>query len=237
MSIIRKSALALLTAAGLAALWAAPQIKVDNMVFNGGTVSENSTVKAVFTLTNTGTQPLRITSVRPGCGCTVVSYDSVIAPGKSGTIKPAVDLKGFRPGHMSRGVTVNSNAANSPTLQLTIEVTITPTIEVSENYIVFANAAPKTMTLSSAKKDLAVSGVVFKPQGGGGGNAPRWASNAPVTIDYKFNASDSTRADGLKVYRLDLTPPSTDGETLSGVFVITTNHPDKKEISINGRTQ
>jgi len=168
----------------------------------------------------------------------VVSYDSVIAPGKSGFIRPEVNLKGFRQGDMSRGVTVTSNAANEPTLHLIIEATVTPQvelIEVSENYLDFDNAAKHTLFLSSAKKDLNVSDVVFKPQGGQ--NVPGWTVDAPMKVQYTFAPSDSSRSDGFKVYKLDINTPGTGKEPVLGTFEISTNHPEKKGISIGGRVR
>ncbi|MCL2690156.1 MAG: DUF1573 domain-containing protein [Chitinispirillia bacterium] len=225
----------ILLTAGLTAVFAAPKIEVNNATFSGGEIAENSKVEAVFRLTNTGTKPLRITNVRPDCGCTVAAYDTLIAPGKTSVFKPVVDVRGMRPGLMRRGITVTSDAANSPTLRLMIEASIIPYIEVSENHLTFTSAAPGTITLSSAKKDLNVTGIVFNPQNSG--NVANWAANVPFNVNYQFGASDSTRADGLKVYRLVITPPTINGEPMNGRFVITTNHPDRKEISIQGRVQ
>jgi hypothetical protein len=224
---------ALLIAAGAAAVFAAPKIKVDKMTYNGGNVPEGSILKAQFKITNTGDEPLKILSVRPGCGCTVVSYDTVIAPGKSGLIKPEVNLKNFRIGAMSRGVTVT---ANDTTLHLIIEANVTPPVEaikLSDNYLDF-NGSPKlTLTLSSAKKDLKVSGVVFKPRDSQ--NIPGWAADAPINVQYTFATADSSRNDGLKTYKLNLNAPNTGNETVTGNFEITTNHPDKKGITVEGR--
>jgi len=238
MTPIRGKLAALLVAAGAAAVLAAPAVKVDNMTYKGGKAAEGSILKAQFKLTNTGNETLKISSVRPGCGCTVVSYDSIIAPGKSGFIRPEVNLKGFRPGDNSRGVTVTSNAENEPTLHLMIEFTVTPpveSIEVSENYLDFDAAAKQTLFLSSAKKDLKISDIVFKPQGGQ--NVPGWTADAPIKVQYTFAPSDSSRGDGLKVYKLDINTPGTGKEQVLGTFEITTNHPEKKDISIGGRVR
>ncbi|MDR0331213.1 MAG: DUF1573 domain-containing protein [Chitinispirillales bacterium] len=232
---MRKTLAALLLPAMAAAVFAAPELKADKTVFNGGDAAEGSSVKAVFKLTNTGNEPLKISSVRPGCGCTVVKYDSVIAPGKTGVIEPVVNLKGFRPGFMSRGVTVTSNAANTPTLSLTIEANVMAAVEVSENYLTFEGAGKKTITLSSPKKDLKVSDVIFTPRDNSG--VPGWAINAPHKVNYKFAPSDSARADGYKVYKLDIDSPGVGGKgagTVIGVFEITTNHPERKGIVIGG---
>ena len=235
---IRKTLSALFAASLLAAAVAAPELKVDKPTFDGGKVAEgkDASVKAVFKLTNTGNEPLKITSVRPGCGCTVVKYDSIIAPGKTGVIEPVVNIQGMRPGRMVRDVVVTSNAAANPNVRLVIEADITPSIEVSETYLEFESAGKKSVYLSSAKRDLKVSNVVFRPYQGDG-SVPAWASNVPLNIKYKFAPSDSARADGLKVYKLDIDPPGAGGEPVAGDFLISTNHPDKKEIVIQGKAQ
>jgi hypothetical protein len=224
----RKVISALFLAVGIAA--AAPQIKVDTTTFNGGdkVQDKDTLVNAVFKYTNTGTAPLKISGVRVSCGCTVVSYDTVVAPGKTGTLKPVVNLKGFRPGPMSRSVTIMSNAANAPSLTLTIEAVITSPVEVSASNLRFGNAARETVFLWSAKKDLKIDGIVFKPRQRGG-NSPQWSANIPLNMNYKFTPTDSTRADGMKVYKLELDSPG-GGEPVWGDIQITTNHPDRREI-------
>ena len=231
---IRKIVSLMFLAAGLAAVCANPEIKVDNLTFNGGTVLDgrDSVVNAAFKITNTGSKPLRITEVRPACGCTVVKYDSIIAPGKSGVIEPQVNLKGMRGGPMARTVTVASNAANSPSVTLTIEAFITPAIEVSESYLLFENAGKKTLYLSSGKTDLKVNGVAFKFYSSG--NSRQWSSDVPLNMNYKFAPTDSARADGLKVYKLELDAPGGGKEPVSGEVQITTNHPYKQEIVLRG---
>ncbi len=239
MTQIRKTLSALLIAAGAAAVFAAPEIKVDKMTYSGGDAAEGSILKAQFKITNTGNEPLKITSVRPGCGCTVVSYDSVIAPGKSGLIKPEVNLKGFHVGPNSRGVTVNSNAAKDPTLHLTIEFNVTAPqeiIEVSGSYLDFDGAAKITLLLSSAKKDLKVNDIVFIPQDGQ--KVPGWTANAPQKVTFSFApTNDNPREDGFKTYKLEINTPGTGKEPVLGNFEITTNHPDKKNITIGGRVK
>jgi hypothetical protein len=236
MTPLRKTLSVLLLTAWAAAVFAAPQIKVDNTTYKGGDAAEGSVLKAQFKITNTGDEPLKIKDVRPGCGCTVVSYDSVIAPNKSGFIRPEVNLKNFRIGQNSRGVTVTSNAANTPTLHLTIEFNVTPPVEaikLSCAYLDFDGAPKQTILLSTDKKDLKISDVVFKPQGGQ--NVPGWAADAAIKVKHSFAASDSLGEGGSKVYKLDINTPGTGKEQVLGVFEITTNHPEMKNISINGR--
>jgi hypothetical protein len=224
----RKIIFALLLAAGIAA--AAPQIKFDSITFDGGTKiqDKDTLVNAVFKYTNTGTEPLRLSGVRVSCGCTVVSYDTVVAPGKTGTLKPVVNLKGFRPGPMSRTVTVMSNAANTPTQILTITANVASPVEVSSEHLHFGSMPKETVFLSTAKKDLKINSIVFKPQPQQRGG-PQWAAGVPLNMNYKFTPTDSTRADGMKVYKLELDSPG-GNDPIAGDVQITTNHPDKREI-------
>lgn len=231
---IRKTMAMVLLTAGLMASTAAPKLEVDNTTFNCGKVTEgkNSSANAKFTLKNTGTAPLKISNVRVSCGCTVLSYDSVIAPGKTSVIEPKVNIAGFRAGFISKTITVVSNAENNPSLTLVIEADIVPAIEISETYITFEKTAPKTLYLSSAKKDLKINSVIFKPQVNNGG---QWSATVPLNLKYKLNAADSVRTDGFNVYKLDLESPGTDKEPLFGEFLITTNHPEKQEVLLRGR--
>ena len=124
---IRKIILtALLLTAGLASAVAAagPEFRVDNATFDGGDAVVNSKVNAVFTITNTGTDTLKITSLRAPCGCTVAQYDPAIAPGETGAIRPVVDLVNMRPGRMSRVVHITTNAPNAQAVTLTITANI-----------------------------------------------------------------------------------------------------------------
>lgn len=102
---------------------AAPRIAFDSKIFDCGIVVEGKTEKinAVFVVKNTGDAALKLEKVRPGCGCTVVKYDSLIQPGKSTKIESAVNIKGYRSGPISKSITVTSNAENEPTVRLVPE--------------------------------------------------------------------------------------------------------------------
>ena len=65
---------------GSATIFAAPKIEADKTTLDCGTVVEGQgdQIDAYFTIRNTGDAPLRIENVRPGCGCTVVTFDTVV---------------------------------------------------------------------------------------------------------------------------------------------------------------
>ena len=82
-----------------------------------------------------------------------------------------------------------------------------------------------------AKKDLHVTAVGLT-SGTSSPTATLWQSNLPLPIPFTWTP-DTTRPDGYRVYRLELTAPAVK-ERMAGQFVITTDHPDKKELSISG---
>lgn len=232
---VLKVASALLAAGFAVSCLATPKLEVDNTTYDCGTVKEakkSESVKARFKLTNTGTSPLKIQKVRVSCGCTVVKFDSTIAPGESSVIEPVVNIRGFRAGPMKKTVTVMSNAENSPSQTLTIKANIVPVIDLSETYIIYKPDSPKTLYLSTEKKDLKVKSVEFVPEADKGAN---WKSKIPLKVDYEFVSLDSIRADDkFNVYRLDLQPLSSE-EMVFGSFRISTNHKEKPEVVLRGR--
>ena len=229
-----KSLLSLIGSALVASsTMAAPMIEFDTKTFSCGNVPEGKTEKlsAQFKVKNSGNETLRITSVRPGCGCTVVSYDSIVEPGKTVTISATVNIKGQSSGHVSKAVSVTSNAQNEPSAKLTIEATVIPIIDVSENTIALAGGQ-KPLYLSSKKKDLKITEASFKSSAQNS-TAPTWQNDLSTPLTFTFSATDSVRKDGYKVFRLELKAPK-DSKPQQGEFLIKTNHEEKPLITIRG---
>lgn len=214
--------------------YSAPIIEVDKTTYECGTVIEENTEKisAQFIISNTGDAPLKISNVRPGCGCTVVSYDSVIMPGKTGIIKPEVKISGYR-GDIKKSISVNSNAKNKPNFQLFITARIQQILDVSEQYIVLGmsgNAQGKDILIATTKKDLAITEVVFKQAPTGNSS---WSQEIAIPVKYSFAATDSMHSDGWNVFRIKLFPAKVTAAQ-GGEFLFKTNHPEKSEIRIPG---
>lgn len=100
----------------------APNMEFDKLVHDYGKIMENGDGTCVFTLTNTGKEPLILTDAKSTCGCTVPEWTKApILPGKSTEIK--VKYATNRVGPINKSVTIMSNAANSPiTLRIKGEV-------------------------------------------------------------------------------------------------------------------
>lgn len=76
-----------------------------------GAVTEGEIVKLSYKFRNSGSKPLVIESVLPGCGCTVADYPKqAIAPGQEGEIKAEFDSHG-RVGVQNKNITVYANTS------------------------------------------------------------------------------------------------------------------------------
>ena len=91
-------------------LFAQPAIKFDNTTIDFGNIKEeDGKASKNFEFTNVGDQPLLLTSVKPGCGCTTTDYTRTeIAPGGRGFITAAYDPHG-RPGSFNKSIKVTTN--------------------------------------------------------------------------------------------------------------------------------
>lgn len=90
-----------------------PMISVDKDTHDYGTIDQGANGVCEFTVTNTGDQPLIISSCKGSCGCTVPKCDTApVAPGA--TTKISVKYDTNRVGPINKMVTITSNAANAP---------------------------------------------------------------------------------------------------------------------------
>jgi hypothetical protein len=190
---------------------------------------------AEFVVTNEGDQPLNITNVRPGCGCTNVKFDSTVAPGKSMTLKSDVNIKGYHSGSVSKYITFTSNSTVDPTVKLIIQAEIISQVKVSENYIRLDSLSAKTphvIDIISLRKDLKISGVSFKSTPQDSKNS--WQSDLPLDIKYKLLPCDSVSADSSNYrFKIEMFAPAIKG-TLYGNFTFKTNNPEMKEVVVQG---
>lgn len=98
-------------------------ISIDKEVHDYGTIENGANGACIFTITNTGTEPLIISRAKGSCGCTVPEWPrEAIAPGASAEMKVTYDTK--RTGAINKSVTITSNATNTPTKVVRIKGTV-----------------------------------------------------------------------------------------------------------------
>lgn len=92
---------------------------------NFGEIKKGEKVEHVFEVTNTGKNPLIISNVKPGCGCTVPDYTKEpILPGKKGKITLHFDSTNFD-GAVNKAADVYVNVEKAP-VRLTFSANILP---------------------------------------------------------------------------------------------------------------
>ena len=107
---MKKLSLLLLAVLTCLACLAQPEIKFENTTYDFGKIKEEGgKVTGKFIFTNVGNQPLELTNVRPGCGCTAANYTKgAIAPGEQGYIEATYNPYN-RPGAFNKNIRVTTN--------------------------------------------------------------------------------------------------------------------------------
>lgn len=93
--------------------------------FDFGNIKKGSKVEHVYEVTNTGKNPLIISEVKPGCGCTAPDFTKEpIMPGKKGKITLHFDSSNFD-GNVQKYADVFANVDKAP-IKLTFTANIQP---------------------------------------------------------------------------------------------------------------
>ncbi len=102
----------------------APHLSFTPDVVDIGKVEEGSEVPTFFTLTNTGTEPLKIHEATSSCGCTVPDLkQQELKPGESTKLDIIVDTT-MKQGNVTKTVEVSSNDPEAPVVSLPIKMNI-----------------------------------------------------------------------------------------------------------------
>ncbi|AZA91236.1 Protein of uncharacterised function (DUF1573) [Chryseobacterium nakagawai] len=100
-------------------------VALSESAFDFGKIKKGDKVEHVYEITNTGKNPLIISEVKPGCGCTVPDFTKEpIMPGKKGKITLHFDSSSFD-GNVQKSADVFANVEKSP-IQLTFTANIQP---------------------------------------------------------------------------------------------------------------
>ncbi|QIY92151.1 DUF1573 domain-containing protein [Chryseobacterium gallinarum] len=93
--------------------------------FDFGNIKKGDKVEHIYEVTNTGKNPLIISEVKPGCGCTAPDFTKEpIMPGKKGKITLHFDSSSFD-GNVQKYADVYANVEKSP-IKLTFTANIQP---------------------------------------------------------------------------------------------------------------
>lgn len=133
----------------------APQVarvKVDEPLYNFGSVSQGLKVVKDFEVKNVGTGDLAIERVVPTCGCTVSAVtDKVVPPGGSTLVRVEFDTKDFT-GPKYKTVRVYTNDQESPSTILSLRGVIEPNVDVAPKRVFFGKVVRAATDGSTRKK-------------------------------------------------------------------------------------
>lgn len=121
----------------------APKLRCDETTHDFGEVWSGEIVEHAYVIHNDGKSPLELLNVRASCGCTVVDFDKVIAPGSTG--KATAKLNTTRMAQMvSKSVTVESNDPARRTTTLILKGKVKPRVSVEPINAAFGNVTDET---------------------------------------------------------------------------------------------
>ena len=128
----------------------APQMELTPKEFNFGDVWQGAPVKRDFTIKNTGSAELTL-STRSSCGCTVATKPkSPLPPGESTTFEISYDTKRF--GVAKKKVTVSTNDPAQPNVDIDVTGDVKPLVAITpEERIKFDNLEPGSTATGTVK--------------------------------------------------------------------------------------
>jgi hypothetical protein len=211
---------------------AQPSAFVSESVVDLGVVTRGETAEHTFEISNEGDETLEIVEVRPTCGCTVVEYDSKIAPGATGKVVAKVDSKGLR-GPIAKTVRVFTNDGRNPQIDLVIKANVRSFLEARPGYARFLavlgeGGEPVVQTLYSDEPGELVVTTVKSPY-------------AFVNVDFR-EAKEEERLSGKTgrqwIVEMSLSPDAPAGSFADFVTVeVRQPRPRRLRIPVSGFVQ
>lgn len=118
--------------------FAQPKLEIEGGdTYNWGKVNyKNSPLNAKIKLKNVGNETLKITEVKPGCGCTTAPLDKYeIAPGDFATLAVSLNISSYT-GETVKSIRISSNDPQNPDKYLFIKADVyRPVIVTPNNYL------------------------------------------------------------------------------------------------------
>jgi hypothetical protein len=128
---------------------AAPNLQVDNPVFDFGEVFQGDKVLHAFEFVNGGDETLTIDRVRSSCGCTAVLVsEKSLPPGGKGELRANFDSTRFRDA-VSKTISLYSNDPVRPVMQFQIKGKVIETVAVVPAQINFGKVMAEKPVFST----------------------------------------------------------------------------------------
>jgi len=203
---------------------AQPKLEIEGGdTYNWGKVNyKNSPLKANIKLKNVGTEVLKITEVKPGCGCTTAPLDKYeIAPGDYATLSVSLNISTYT-GETVKSIRISSNDPQNGDKYLFIKadvyrpIVVNPSNYLGRSSIYVGKQEEFNFSLKNqTEKNIKVTSVEIFPK--------------DAICDIKVG--DILPANQDKKYVIKYTAKSND-ERLNGSIKIKTDNEDAGEVGI-----
>jgi thiol-disulfide isomerase/thioredoxin len=128
-----------------------PIIKVENDTHDFGTVWVGPKLNHTYKITNAGQAVLKITKVKPSCGCTTAGpYPKELAPGETGEFSFSMNSAKLR-GNFQKNVSIESNDPVTPKIRLRLKGEVKRYVDISPssaNFGRITDQEPRTRELT-----------------------------------------------------------------------------------------
>ncbi len=203
-----------------------PQIQIEgNDVYDWGKIDpKGKPLTAKVKIFNKGNETLRITEVKPGCGCTTAPLDkNDIEPNGFATL--SITLNVSNDGPVQKSIRINSNDPKEPIKHLTLKVDIVRPIGLSRKFLNFGDLELDKETQSSVtiknntNNDIHVKDIITEPK------------------ELVLNINKNTVIKAQKELILEIKYTPNNSNNLSGKVLIKTDNKDMDsfEISVWGK--
>jgi len=127
------------------AAFSAPALVVEPNEFDVGVIEGDTTTAIHYILKNAGTEPLRITEIRPSCGCTMISLaDSLLPPGRSAPLTGTFSTRKIE-GPVMKTIILTTNDPARPRAVLILKGWVQRALTLDRKTVRFADTVPGEM--------------------------------------------------------------------------------------------
>ncbi len=189
----------------------------------GKVTPKDGPLKAKINIKNVGNELLKVTEVKPGCGCTTAPLDkNDIKPGETATLDVTLNI-GSASHQLTKTIRISSNDLNDPNKMLMLKCDVFNPIEIkAPNYFAFGEmrvgfeSAATAKVKNNTEKDIVLSDFVVTPAN------TTVNATGPITLkpgqEIEFIAK--AKPEQVGYYNCN--------------FKMKTNHPDYLEMTIYG---
>ena len=211
---------------GFLSAYTQPRIQIEgNGVYDWGKINpKGKALSAKVKIYNKGNKILKISKVKPACGCTTAPLDkNEIEPGEFATL--SISLNVNHDGIVSKSIAITSNDPKAENKNLILKANIIMPISLSNSMIGFSNLQigkmvnTKILLKNNTNKDIKITKIVTFPD------------------NLKIDLKAKTIIAGANELGLNISYLPKNNSDLRGKITLFTNNRDmeKVEISVWGR--